>query len=88
MGCVIYFVLSNGKHPFGDRYDEAHQNIKKNKYTLDDLGIEGWPVAKDLIESMIKYDESLRYSAKIPLKLQYNLKCNWDHSLSTYKLMV
>ena len=60
MGCVIYFVLSNGKHPFGDRYDEAHQNIKKNRYTLDDLDVEG-SAARDLIESMIKFDESLRY---------------------------
>lgn len=66
MGCVIYFVLSNGKHPFGDHYDVAHQNIIENTYTLNDLG-EEWPVAKDLIKSMINFDESLRYNAKLPL---------------------
>ena len=61
MGCVIYFVLSNGKHPFGDRYDEAHQNIKENRYTLDDLDVEEWSAAKDLIESMIHADRQSRY---------------------------
>ena len=57
MGCVMYFALSNGKHPFGNDFYIAYRNIKANKYTLD---YHDGPVAKDLIESMIKFDKSLR----------------------------
>lgn len=73
MGCVTYFVLSNGKHPFGDRYDVACQNIIENEYTLDDLDGEEWPVAKDLINLMIKFDKSLRYNAKTLYHYNYTV---------------
>lgn len=53
----MYFALSNGKHPFGNDFYIAYRNIKANKYTLD---YHDGPVAKDLIESMIKFDKSLR----------------------------
>ena len=60
MGCIIYYVLSHGKHPFGNRHDEAHECIKKNCYKLEDLVVEKWPAAKDLIEAMIEANSSLR----------------------------
>ena len=58
MGCVVYFVLSDGKHPFG--CDNTFHNIENKEYTLAD--VEKWPEAKGLIESMIKHDASLRYT--------------------------
>lgn len=62
-GCVFYYVLSNGQHPFGEHfYREA--NIINNKYNLDSafggINIE----AKDLIEHMIQADYRKRPSAK------------------------
>ena len=60
MGCVIYYVLSHGKHPFGELIDEAHGHIKRNKYKLEDLNVTKWPAAKDLIEAMIEANSSLR----------------------------
>ena len=58
MGCVIYFVLSDGKHPFGDN---AHTNIIQYQCEMIDIDGEDWPAAKDLIMSMIDRDKSLRY---------------------------
>lgn len=65
MGCVIYYTLSKGKHPFGNDLDVAHQNIKAKKYTLNEtdvkIGLEDWPAAEDLIKLMIADDKYLRY---------------------------
>lgn len=61
MGCVIYFVLSNGSHPFGSRYDEAHQNIKEKAQKIDEQPMVEWPAAKDLIKSMIVDARDSRY---------------------------
>lgn len=58
MGCVIYFVLSDGKHPFGDN---AHTNIIQYQCEMIDIDQEDWPAAKDLIMSMIDCDKSSRY---------------------------
>lgn len=58
MGCVIYFVLSNGGHPFGEN---AHINILLHKCEMNDIGGQDWPAAKDLITLMIEYDSSSRY---------------------------
>ena len=56
-GCVFYYVLSNGEHPFGDRYSRE-VNILKGQYNLDaldGLGEEG-VIAKYLLERMIQRD--------------------------------
>jgi serine/threonine-protein kinase/endoribonuclease IRE1 len=53
-GCLFYYVLSQGEHPFGDRFSRE-VNIIKNQYNLDrleDLG-DNAIEAKDLIERMI-----------------------------------
>lgn len=61
LGCVFYFVLSSGDHPFGDRMSREinilhqHYNIDRLD-TLADAGVE----AKDLIASMINGDPKLR----------------------------
>ncbi|KAK7938490.1 hypothetical protein WMY93_001816 [Mugilogobius chulae] len=48
-GMLIYYILSSGHHPFGDRY-RCEGNILDGKYSLDHVEDE---VAKDLIEWMI-----------------------------------
>ncbi|KAG1873028.1 hypothetical protein DFJ58DRAFT_722200 [Suillus subalutaceus] len=54
LGCLFYYVLTNGLHPFGDRF-EREVNILKNAKSLDGLkqfGEEG-SEAVDLITNML-----------------------------------
>ncbi|ORX88917.1 hypothetical protein K493DRAFT_410752 [Basidiobolus meristosporus CBS 931.73] len=63
-GCVFYYVLSGGEHPFGDRFSRE-ANILKGKYSLhriDEMVEEGWE-AKDLIERMISINPKNRPNA-------------------------
>ncbi|AAS52213.2 ADR293Cp [Eremothecium gossypii ATCC 10895] len=88
LGCVFYYVLSKGKHPFGDRF-VREGNILKGEYSLEDLNktlrdrstvLE----AKNLIEQMIQYDPLKRPTAHlllrhplfwpVPKKLEFLLK--------------
>ncbi|GBG29187.1 Protein kinase, putative [Hondaea fermentalgiana] len=60
MGCVFFYVVSNGFHPFGDA-------IEREKNIMDDapvnLGrIKNYPEAQDLIGQMIRHDAQLRPS--------------------------
>ncbi|CAG8502721.1 5803_t:CDS:2 [Diversispora eburnea] len=60
-GCLFYYVLSDGDHPFGDRYSREI-NILKGVYELnklDGVGEEGI-MARDLIERMIERDPKKR----------------------------
>ncbi|CAG8737228.1 12396_t:CDS:2, partial [Cetraspora pellucida] len=60
-GCLFYYVLTGGDHPFGDRYSREI-NILKGVYELsklDGMGEEGIE-AKDLIERMIERDPKKR----------------------------
>ncbi|KAH7882970.1 hypothetical protein F5I97DRAFT_1900991 [Phlebopus sp. FC_14] len=57
LGCLFYYVLTNGSHPFGDRF-EREVNIIKNVKCLDGLerfGEEGSEAA-DLITKMLNPD--------------------------------
>ena len=36
MGCVVYYVLSGGKHPFGSPF-LRQANIEAGNYALNDL---------------------------------------------------
>ncbi len=49
-GCIIYYTLTKGKHPFGSE-PEREYNILHNKVDLSDL--DNNPLAKDLVKSMI-----------------------------------
>ncbi|CAG8538474.1 9792_t:CDS:2 [Dentiscutata heterogama] len=63
-GCLFYYVLSGGDHPFGDRYSREI-NILKGVYELnklDGMGEEGIE-ARDLIERMIERDPKKRPKA-------------------------
>ncbi|KAJ4948724.1 hypothetical protein JOQ06_020249 [Pogonophryne albipinna] len=65
-GMVIYYILSGGHHPFGDKSYECEHNIVKGNYTLEHVQD---VLAKDLIEWMIdaepknrpKVEECLRH---------------------------
>ncbi|KAK9353049.1 hypothetical protein V1523DRAFT_412216 [Lipomyces doorenjongii] len=64
LGCVFYYVLSNGSHPFGDRY-MREANIIKADYSLDYLEALGYQgiEARDLIERMLDRDPKKRPTA-------------------------
>jgi len=60
-GCVFYYVLTGGDHPFGDRY-ERERNILRDAYDLDKLdsmGEDGLE-AKDLITRMLAHQPKQR----------------------------
>lgn len=57
LGCVFYYVLSLGYHPFGDWY-ERESNIINNKVSLQHLN--NIPDAMDLVHAMISINPSKR----------------------------
>lgn len=61
LGCICFFVLTNGDHPFGSRY-EREMNILNDKMFLDGLSVmtEGQYEAEQLIRSMCHADPRLR----------------------------
>lgn len=68
MGCVFYYVLTNGLHPFGDIYNRD-ANIIKNKFTLNGLkrlmtDVSLAEEATDLILKMIAPEPLARPSAE------------------------
>jgi len=60
LGCVFYYTLTLGEHPFGDWY-EREANIVTNKMNL--TAIDRFPDAVDLITSMLHPDSSIRPSS-------------------------
>lgn len=62
LGCLFYYCLTGGGHPYGDRF-EREINIMKDMKSLGGLGHfgeEGTEVT-DLIEKMLNAQASLRY---------------------------
>ena len=60
-GCVFYYVLSGGDHPFGDRFSRE-SNILKGDHSLaklENMGEDGVE-AMDLIERMISNESRSR----------------------------
>ena len=65
LGCVFFYILSRGNHPFGDRY-MREANIVKGQFNLDQLqvlGDSGYE-ADDLIRSMLNHDPRRRYFSR------------------------
>jgi hypothetical protein len=60
MGVLIYFVLSKGSHPFGNRF-KRNGNIVDGVFELDK--VKHLPDAYHLIASMINYDPEKRPTA-------------------------
>ena len=61
IGCIIYFDLSPGNHPFGEPI-RRDANIVDGISNLSDLEGEDEFIAKDLVLAMINNDYKLRYS--------------------------
>uniref|UniRef100_G3UF31 Serine/threonine-protein kinase/endoribonuclease IRE1 n=1 Tax=Loxodonta africana TaxID=9785 RepID=G3UF31_LOXAF len=68
-GCVFYYVISEGSHPFGKSL-QRQANILLGAYSLDCLHQEKHEdvIARELIEKMIAMDPQKRPSAKHVLK--------------------
>ena len=59
MGCLIYYVLSRGSHPFGPPL-KRQANIEGGDYTLHDLLGADRCVAEHLVHAMISYNYNFR----------------------------
>ncbi|XP_048408198.1 serine/threonine-protein kinase/endoribonuclease IRE1 isoform X2 [Stegostoma tigrinum] len=68
-GCVFYYAISEGKHPFGDPL-RRQSNISLGKYNLQHFEQEVYEnvVGRHLIEQMISEDPKQRPSAQCVLK--------------------
>ncbi|XP_047222223.1 serine/threonine-protein kinase/endoribonuclease IRE1 isoform X1 [Girardinichthys multiradiatus] len=68
-GCVFYYVVSRGQHPFGDAL-RRQVNILSGEYSLSHFmdDIHDDVIAKDLIEQMISADADSRPSTACVLK--------------------
>ncbi len=67
LGCVFTYVLSDGKHPFGDEKDLRQGNIKKGEYKLPEE-LRELPHAVELITAMLHSDPNQRPNIKQVLK--------------------
>ncbi|QSL64078.1 hypothetical protein MERGE_000233 [Pneumocystis wakefieldiae] len=72
MGCVFYYVLTKGMHPFGEYYLREGNIVKgtANYSHLDFLGNESF-LAKDLISKMLNLDPKKRPDAEFVVKHPY-----------------
>jgi serine/threonine-protein kinase/endoribonuclease IRE1 len=68
LGCVYYFVLTNGCHPFGESF-RRQANILSGDYCLDNLAENGkLTAAKSLIEKMLSSEQTQRPTTTAILK--------------------
>lgn len=65
LGCVYYFVLSEGLHPFGESF-KRQANILTHDFSLTSIGNNYEAI--NLIEKMIGHEPSLRPPASAVLK--------------------
>lgn len=68
LGCVFYYVLTQGKHPFGENM-KRQANILGAEYNLEDLFEEGQEthttvLAEEMIRDMINDEAELRPTAR------------------------
>ncbi|XP_052262641.1 serine/threonine-protein kinase/endoribonuclease IRE1-like [Dreissena polymorpha] len=66
-GCVFYYVVTRGKHPFGEPL-RRQANILSGDYNIDSLPMTDCQVRKQLIETMIDFDPESRPTAKAVIK--------------------
>jgi len=87
MGCILYYSLSGGKHPFGDKFSRE-SNILKGNYNLSDLRKTNC-LAAHLIEHMISLEPNKRPTVSICLghvlfwdyEKRLNFLCNISNKL-------
>ncbi|XP_033737119.1 serine/threonine-protein kinase/endoribonuclease IRE1-like [Pecten maximus] len=66
-GCVFFYVLTKGKHPFGDSL-RRQANIMAGDHYLDSLPVSDYYTRRDLIELALSFEPSRRPTAKMMLK--------------------
>uniref|UniRef100_A0A1I7UR29 non-specific serine/threonine protein kinase n=1 Tax=Caenorhabditis tropicalis TaxID=1561998 RepID=A0A1I7UR29_9PELO len=67
LGCIFYYVLTSGTHPFGKSL-HRQANIVNGQYSLAKLAdMDDWPLADDLISSMLSVDPLQRLHAEAVL---------------------
>ena len=66
-GIIIHFVMTGGKHPFGEDLIRRDANIVDNKFNLSVLS-EEYAKYKPLIQDMISHDPNSRPTAKQALE--------------------
>ncbi|XP_069123226.1 serine/threonine-protein kinase/endoribonuclease IRE1-like [Argopecten irradians] len=66
-GCVFFYVLTKGKHPFGDSL-RRQANIMAGEHALDSLPVSDYYTRRDLIEAALSFEPSKRPAAKMMLK--------------------
>ncbi|KAL3870158.1 hypothetical protein ACJMK2_038240 [Sinanodonta woodiana] len=79
-GCVMYYVLTMGKHPFGDTLRDITIRIYTGTFSLDQLPptSDGY-IAKDIIRDMLSSDPNARPTANVVL--EHLLFWNKNHKL-------
>lgn len=75
LGCVFYYVLTKGKHPFGEQISRQ-SNIFENKANLDDLKEEEKLIQFNLIEKMLSHNPKERPPIETVLKHPFFWKEN------------
>lgn len=85
LGCVFYYVLSNGKHPFGDPL-RRQGNILNGEFNLQDIDFETHSIEIILITAMISSSSSHRPSidavVKYPLFWSLEKQLNFFQEVS------
>ena len=66
-GCLMFFLMTEGKHPFGERLSRREANILDNRPDLSALKND-YQVYENLIRSLISYDPNSRPTAKDALE--------------------
>eukprot|EP00095_Tigriopus_kingsejongensis_P001876 maker-scaffold70_size417918-snap-gene-2.12 protein:Tk01876 transcript:maker-scaffold70_size417918-snap-gene-2.12-mRNA-1 annotation:"hypothetical protein DAPPUDRAFT_305906" len=66
LGCVFYYVMSNGAHPFGESF-KRQANILADEHNLDKLTT-SQIVERSLVEQMIHQEQGCRPTAKAVLR--------------------
>lgn len=67
LGCLYFYILTNGSHPFGDRYEREINIVRGNITMLDKLdsyGEDGYE-AKCLIERLLSPESSRRPDTQV-----------------------
>ena len=67
MGCVYYYILTLGRHPFGETF-HRQANILSAKHSLADLDEERDCLAASIVKRMVAFEPTERPSAQALLR--------------------
>lgn len=74
LGCVYYYSITRGKHPFGSVLDRQ-SNIISGKYVLEELDEDKYIISRTLIEKML----SSKPTDRPPISAILNHPFYWTH---------